>query len=190
MEMAFTAIRVLFLSNSLLLAACSNSETLPIYPAETLLLDNRNGIIFLHNQPFTGRLFERNEHGDTLACYGFYKGQEHGEWKKFYPGGHIAEQRFFNRGTKIGTLTHWWPNGNLQLQCNFLNGEYHGTFREWNAQGKLISELNYKNGYEDGPQKLFYDNGKVRSNYVIINGKRYGLLGTKNCVNVKDSIPF
>ena len=36
--------------------------------------------------------------------------------------------------------------------------------------------------------KYFYNNGKVRSNYLVINGKRYGLLGTKNCVNVKDSI--
>jgi antitoxin component YwqK of YwqJK toxin-antitoxin module len=54
--------------------------------------------------------------------------------------------------------------------------------------GKLIHLANYKNGQEEGTQKLWYDNGKIRANYVIKNGKRYGLLGTKNCINVSDSI--
>jgi antitoxin component YwqK of YwqJK toxin-antitoxin module len=46
----------------------------------------------------------------------------------------------------------------------------------------------FKDGQEEGSQKLWYDNGKIRANYVIIKGKRYGLLGTKNCKNVSDSI--
>jgi hypothetical protein len=37
-------------------------------------------------------------------------------------------------------------------------------------------------------QTWWYDNGKVKSNYRIIEGRRFGLLGTKNCINVSDSI--
>jgi len=48
--------------------------------------------------------------------------------------------------------------------------------------------MNYKNGYEDGRQEQYYDNGKVKANYIMMSGRRYGLLGTKNCVNVTDSV--
>jgi len=60
--------------------------------------------------------------------------------------------------------------------------------RHGNPEGKLISYHNFKNGYEEGSQKVWYDNGKIKSNYTIKNGRRYGLLGTKNCINVKDSV--
>ena len=65
---------------------------------------------------------------------------------------------------------------------------YEGERKEWNNEGNLIYLATYKKGQEEGPQKLWYDNGKIRANYIIKNGKRYGLLGTKNCKNVSDSI--
>jgi antitoxin component YwqK of YwqJK toxin-antitoxin module len=48
--------------------------------------------------------------------------------------------------------------------------------------------MHYKKGYEEGLQQFYYDNGKVKANYFMKAGRRYGLLGTKNCVNVSDSI--
>ena len=47
--------------------------------------------------------------------------------------------------------------------------------------------MNYYNGKEQGSQKVWYNNGKIKSNYVVKDGRRYGLLGTKNCTNVKDT---
>ena len=55
-------------------------------------------------------------------------------------------------------------------------------------KNQIIKSLNYTNGQESGHQQLWYDNGEIRSNYIIKNDRRYGLLGTKNCVNVSDSI--
>lgn len=60
--------------------------------------------------------------------------------------------------------------------------------KEWSFDGKLSHLGNFENGQEEGSQKMWYDTGKIRANYVIKNGKRYGLLGTKNCKNVSDSI--
>jgi len=74
------------------------------------------------------------------------------------------------------------------LTYQFEDDEYEGTCREWNESGRLITEMNYHRGYESGSQKVWYDNGKIKSNYVMESGRRYGLLGTKNCVNVSDSI--
>ena len=98
------------------------------------------------------------------------------------------EKRYFNKGVKVGVMKNWWENGQLQSEYHFNNGEYDGTCREWNFGGVLIREMNYENGYEKGSQKQWYDNGSYRSNYVIRDGRRYGLLGTKNCVNVSDSL--
>jgi antitoxin component YwqK of YwqJK toxin-antitoxin module len=125
---------------------------------------------------------------DTASVIFHLNGLEHGEWRKYYPGGQLMGKRYFNKGVKVGVMKNWWENGQLQSEYHFNNGEYDGTCREWNAEGLLIREMNYENGYEQGSQKQWYDNGSYRSNYVIRDGRRYGLLGTKNCVNVSDSL--
>ena len=98
------------------------------------------------------------------------------------------EQRYYVQGVKTGTLKRYWSNGKIQAIYFFANGEYQGTCREWNPEGKLVREMNYERGHESGSQKQWYDDGSIRSNYIIRNDRRYGLLGTKNCINVSDSV--
>lgn len=158
------------------------------FRADTLALENRNGMMYRNGTPFSGRIYQLNANNDTLLIAGYDEGREHGEWKSFYNNGQLEELRYYDKGVKTKMLTRWWENGQMQLNCTFRQGEYGGAFKEWNIRGQLIKVMHYKNGYEEGSQKLFYDNGKIRSNYVVKNGKRIGLLGTKNCVNVSDSI--
>jgi antitoxin component YwqK of YwqJK toxin-antitoxin module len=98
------------------------------------------------------------------------------------------EQRFYSHGMKVGTMKTWWDNGQLQFLYRFVNREYDGTCFEWSRGGVMTRKMHYKNGYEDGEQHQWYDDGSVRSNYIIQQGRRFGLLGTKNCLNVKDSL--
>lgn len=159
------------------------------YNLDSLALKNYNGIIFNGSVPLTARVFRLFPNdNDTAEVFCFKNGKEHGEWKQFYENGQLKEQRRFENGLKVKSYISWWENGNRKAAFQFENGEYEGTFCEWNEQGALVKEMHYKNGYEEGSQKLFYDNGKVRSNYVVKNGKRIGLLGTKNCMNVSDSV--
>jgi antitoxin component YwqK of YwqJK toxin-antitoxin module len=188
MATAFMVRRALFLSSVFLFSACGGQIELQSFNADSLHLENRNGIAYNQGKPFSGSVFELNKTHDTIAVSGFYKGREHGEWKRFYPGGRLEELRYFDKGVKIKTLIRWWENGQKQLICSFRNGEYDGILKEWNESGQLTKEMHYKNGYEDGSQKMYYDNGKIRSNYVVKDGQRIGLLGTKNCVNVSDSV--
>lgn len=143
-----------------------------------------------HNgKPFSGRLYKLYPQSkDTQSLYSYLEGAEHGLWQEFFAGHKPKAKRYFEKGVKTGIYKTWWENGKPQLSCYFEKGEYNGTFREWNFEGVLVKELHYKMGHEEGSQKQFYDNGKIRTNYVMKNGKRYGLLGTKNCVNVSDSI--
>lgn len=125
---------------------------------------------------------------DTLSVTAFYNGLEHGEFKRFYENGALMEQRHYELGVKTGVLKTFWDNGQLQRMYFFKQGEYDGTCREWNPTGRLVREMNYAIGYESGSQKQWYDDGSIRSNYIIRNDRRYGLLGTKNCVNASDSV--
>lgn len=148
-----------------------------------------NGMMCFNGKPYTGRLYKLfPSSSDTAEITGYHDGRENGIWKKFYAGARIRERREYEDGIKSGILTAWWEDGRKKLEYRFRKGEYQGTCREWNREGILTREMNYTNGYESGSQKMFYDNGKVRANYVIANGRRYGLLGTKNCVNASDSV--
>ena len=148
-----------------------------------------NGIIYCNDQLFNGTVFALFPNtNDTAAIMNFHNGKENGVWKKKYSKNSLEEIREFKDGKKIGEYMAWWPNGNKKLQYEFKDGEYEGSCYEWNESGQLTKHANYKAGYEDGLQQIFYDNGKIHSNFVVVNGRRYGLLGTKNCVNVSDSI--
>lgn len=156
---------------------------------EAVQVHTGNGVVYLANKPFSGTLFSLfPTTSDTTDVVGYLDGRAHGVWRQFYPGSKRRQQRVYNRGEKTGEYVAWWENGQKQLHYHFVNDEYEGTCREWNEAGVLIQEMNYQSGHEAGPQKLFYNDGKVRANYTIINGRRYGLLGTKNCVNVSDSV--
>lgn len=148
-----------------------------------------NDITIYHEKPFTGTIYELYPNSlDTLAINNFKEGKANGIAKKFYPTHQIKEIRYYKEGSKEDKCLVLWPDGKKQSQYFFKDGEYEGVYSAWNADGQLIQEMHYEKGYEVGSQKMFYDDGKIRCNYQMINGRRYGLLGTKNCINVSDSI--
>ncbi len=108
--------------------------------------------------------------------------------KKYYPNKQLMEYREFRNDMKNGKQIAYWENGYKRFEFTALNDVYEGELKEWDYNGKLFHLAHYKNGQEEGVQKLWYENGKIRANYIIKNGQRYGLLGTKNCKNVSDSI--
>lgn len=147
-----------------------------------------NDVVFYNNKKLDGYVYEMYNTTDTSYVNSYLNGLEEGVHKKWYPNKQLAEQRFYHNGKKEGTHRAWWENGKKEYEYQISNDNYTGEFKEWNPNGILIQFFHYKNGQEDGSQKLFYDNGSVRANYVIIKGRRFGLLGTKNCKNVKDSL--
>lgn len=152
-------------------------------------LRNSNGVIYYHGYPYSGKIVALyTNKKDTAFIRSYWLGKEHGEWKSFYENGQLKEHRFFMEGKKTGEYLVWWPNGKKFMHYQLENDEYQGLCLEWNEQGRLVKRMNYLNGHEDGPQKWWYNNGKIKANYIIQDGRRFGLLGTKNCINVTDSI--
>ncbi len=190
--------KLFFISLGFFLFACSNGKkekTLIPQPIPSIYINvNSVGlqkiqdIVYFNNKKFNGYIYEMYNSKDTAFVKSYLNGIEEGTHRSWYPNTQLFEERFYSNGKKEGTHRAWWENGTKQYEYQISNDEYTGEFKEWNRDGLLVKFFHYKNGQEEGSQKLFYDNGSVRSNYIIIKGRRFGLLGTKNCKNVKDRI--
>jgi antitoxin component YwqK of YwqJK toxin-antitoxin module len=107
---------------------------------------------------------------------------------KWYDNKQVMEYREYRSGKKNGIQRAFWSNGNKRFEFVAKNDAYDGELKEWSNKGHIFHLAHYSNGQEEGSQKMWYENGKIRANYVVVKGKRYGLLGTKNCKNVSDRI--
>lgn len=108
--------------------------------------------------------------------------------KKYFPSGKIMEIRHLKNGIRHGLQTAFWENGTKRFEYTALNDAYEGELKEWTENGQLFHLAHYKNGQEDGVQRMWHPNGKLRSNFIIVQGRRYGLLGTKNCLNIDEKL--
>jgi len=189
--------KLIFILFVFILYACSNGKKEKIIiqrsiPAiyiegKTASLEKIQDIVYYNTRRFDGYVYEMYNAKDTSFVKSYLNGLEEGTHKKWYPNKQLSEERLYHNGKKEGIHKAWWDNGNMQYKYQISNDEYTGEFKEWNQDGLLIKFFHYKNGQEDGSQKLYYENGSIRSNYVIVKGRRFGLLGTKNCSNVKES---
>ncbi len=190
MEVDFTEVRVLFLSSILVifLLNCQPKEETQVNAAQVKATWVA-GRMTVADEIFSGTLFRIFPNSnDTASIEHYDKGLEDGIWRKYYPSGHLFEIRTYDQGKKTGTYEAWWDNGRRMRVFEFENDEYQGLCQEWNQGGQLIKEMHYEKGHEQGAQKMFYDNGKIRSNYLVLEGRRYGLLGTKNCRNISEKV--
>ena len=144
--------------------------------------------VYYQQKYFTGYQFGLYSNSDTAFVNSYFNGVEEGIQKKWYPDKQIAGERFYINGKKEGTHQEWWPDGKQKLIYQAANNEYNGEFNEWYASGVLAKQFHYSNGQEEGSERMWWDNGTVRANYVIRNGKKYGFIGLKTCVNPYDSI--
>ena len=144
--------------------------------------------VFYKDQFFTGFRFTLYPNGDTAILQSYFNGVEEGTQKKWYPNRQLQEERFFINGKKEGMHKGWWPDGKARIVFTANCDTYEGEFKEWYSNGLLQKHFHYKHGQEEGSQRLWWDNGTVRANYVIRDGKKYGLIGLKTCVNPYDSI--
>ncbi len=183
----------------ILLCSCSNNENAKLNEHQSMIIPNdlvaydkanfKLDTAYVENKRFSGYLFGLDPtSNDTISKIAYIDGLMNGICKIWYGKNHLMEEREFKNGAKHGHQVAYWENGKKKFEFTAVNDAYEGELREWNVKGDLIHLATFKNGQEEGPQKMWYDNGKIRANYVMRKGKRYGLLGTKNCVNVSDSV--
>ena len=139
--------------------------------------------LYLGQKRYSGYAYSCSPAGDTLQLLGYVDGLEEGCQVKRYPGGALQEVRQYSAGKKNGVHTGYWDNGRKKFEFTIVDDFYEGNFKEWSRDGMLTKDFNYIHGMEAGSEKLWWNNGTIRANYVVRDGKKYGLIGLKLCRN-------
>lgn len=114
-------------------------------------------------------------------------GQLDGAVRGWFENGQLQYRRTYRDGKEIGTHEGWHENGARRFEYAYADGLMNGIAREWTDDGRLVSEFRFVNGQESGQQRMWNRDGSVRSNYVVRDGRRYGLLGAMGCSGRSDT---
>ena len=143
-----------------------------------------NGVLYYKEALFTGKLSDR-WNGNTIRMEQEYNlGRQQGREVLYYENGRPEAERWFTKGEKDSVHLGWWPNGNKKFEYHFSMGNYNGPFREWYEDGKMLQELIYANGTELSA-KGWRRNGKLYMNYIVKDGRRYGMANANLCYTVE-----
>ncbi len=182
------------------LLSCTNKRPQPVdikiaktvpqnyKPTTDNYFSNHQDTLYYMQQYFTGFRYALFANGDTELVQSYFNGLEEGPQRKWYGNKQLAEEHFFINGKKEGLQQGWWADAKQKFIYHFSNDLFTDELKEWNAAGQLNRDFHYMNGQEEGSQKMWWDNGTIRANYVIRDGKKYGLIGLKICNNPYDSV--
>lgn len=156
---------------------------LSFYNADSVKVLTQQGITYIDGKKANGYLFAVNQQKDTLLLEGYAEGKKQGICYAKYPNLYYRYLQHYVSGKMEGRQCVWWENGKLKQEADYKNDVFHGKLREWNFSGILMRDNHYTDGHEEGKQRMWYDNGKLRANYIVKEGRIYGLSGTMNCFN-------
>jgi len=144
-----------------------------------------NGIYYYKNEKLTGTITDKFTNGKCKAIEQINNGKQQGATETFYEDGSKESTRYYTAGEKDSVQLGWWPNTLPKYIYHFANGKYNGDFTEWYIDGNMMQQIHYQNG-EELSGKGWRPNGKLYMNFVVRNGRRYGLMNANLCYEVKD----
>ncbi len=173
---------------TILLVSCNSRETstkqIPEIFVETTdpQLQNRNGTWFWKEQKFNGYILEK-ENDRLTAKLPVIDGKENGTAYGWYSDGKRRYERNFLNGNREGVQKGWHANDTLSFYFFFHEDKYEGEQKTYFKNGQPWQILNYVNGYEEGKQKSWNEDGRLINNFVVKNGKLYGVIGRYDCIS-------
>jgi len=151
-------------------------------------LSRLNGLLLLDDEPLCGVVETTGAEGDLRARTSYRDGKLEGAHEVWCGSDRLREQRFYRAGRKHGIHRGWWEDGTARFVLGFQDGNNDGEHRVWARNGQLVELRNFDRGQEAGPQRSWTATGKALANYVVRDGRRYGLLGAKPCYTVSDGV--
>lgn len=167
------------------LTSCLQTNQQLVLLEDNPKLNLTNGVLLYNNSPFDG-MVESYYGFKKIKSQSYYsEGRKEGSETFWYENDSLASKRVYSNGIKVGIHKAWWQNGNPRfVYCFNDKGEYHGDVKEWYETGELFRDFNFENGREVGRQRLWYQNKKIKANYEVVDGERFGLIGLKKCYTV------
>jgi antitoxin component YwqK of YwqJK toxin-antitoxin module len=168
--------------------SCDRNDPEQFYNSADPNIKTHRGVIYLETTPITGVVFTLDHENDTTAIIPYRDGKRDGIEILYHDNGQKRSVRYYSHGWKTGEHLGYHPSGKPSFIYHFTDDVFDGNQKEWLENGVLYSDMNYERGTESGLQRVWYADGTIKTNYIIKNNRRYGLLGTKNCINTADSV--
>lgn len=153
---------------------------------DSLELKKMEGLVYYHNEPFTGTSSKLYPNGVRAKSIEYKAGRRHGKYIKRFENGHISFKSNYVDGRQQGKTISWWRNGNRRSESNYKSGVPEGEQREWYKSGAKFKKMTIVNGQEEGMQQSWRENGKLYNNYEAKNGRIFGLKRAALCFQLED----
>lgn len=145
-------------------------------------LQKKGAFLLYKNKRFSGYITDSYNSIKILEI-SYLNGRKEGNENIWYKNGRKSEERFYKNGRKEGKHSLFWENKNIKMIAFFKKGKHEGEMIQWHENGNKFKKFYYENGNEVSNQKIWDSNGNIKANYDVINNRRYGLTGQKNCVS-------
>lgn len=123
---------------------------------------------------------------------------KHGLERRWYPGGELRSERYFDEGEPTGRWKSWWEDGSLRSDYTFhplaeptvmtfwhpggrrsaqglaRRGTREGRWTHWYESGSVREEGTYLLGVKDGEWTYYWEDGSLRSRGRYAGGARVG----------------
>ena len=159
----------------------SFDSSLVIVEEDDLKLIPEKGLMYYHDQPFSGKAIRYDDHRALVSEATYVKGKKHGVLRKYFEKGVLSFESQYIDGKQDGTATSWWKNGEVRSVSKFEKGIPHGEQWQWYKSGAKFKRTNLVYGKEEGIQQSWRENGKIYNNYEAKNGRVFGLKRSKLC---------
>ena len=144
-------------------------------------LELADGVLTLMGSPVTATVIEHHENGILKRSEEWVDGRRHGSSISWHSNAQVNELRTWLEGRKEGQHMGWYADGTLRFDYRYAHGLLEGNALEWYPSGILYRDFNYVAGQESGTQRMWSLDGSLRANYVVREGRRFGLIGSKGC---------
>jgi antitoxin component YwqK of YwqJK toxin-antitoxin module len=146
-----------------------------------------NAVWLYNGVAYNGEIREIYPGGTLKSIQQVKDGKQDGIYATYYPDGNPETRRWYREGEKDGLHTGWWPAGSKRFEYHFNNGNYNGLFTDWYQDGKMLQQILYDNGQQVSG-KGWREDGKLFLNFVVKNGRYYGLMNSNLCYSLKDQV--
>ena len=153
--------RCIFLFLAILLAGCSNMETIEVKNDAGVVVEvyTRNKKDFAKEGIYKayddeGRLTEEAMYqNDTL----------NGLRKIFFENGNVEAEENYTNGIFNGTYKGFYENSKTELEGNYVKNEMVGVWKRFYPTGQLMEEVMFSANNENGPFVEYHENGKLKA---------------------------
>ena len=155
----------------------------PTVDAAAVTLEPRSGRLLQHGRAFSGDVLDRSD-PRYVQRVSYENGVRHGLARAWYSDGSLAYTRRFSKGLRQGEHLGFWPGGIPQFRHRYVDDLFEGEQASYYKNGMPLEVRHYHAGQEVGRQQIWAASGELSSNYIVKEGRRYGLVGSIDCVTV------